>query len=277
MQESAKTTVTMDWERVRKEMPEVPRGSFYLSEELISDFEGGAAESSAEIPCDLLKQMESEGCNSDVVCGFSPRKDAEARVIDAFNFSGYVDMGLSVKWAACNVGARFPEGYGDYFAWGETEAKGDYRWDNLKFCNDGQGGSFGKYNQNREGVRDFRVRLLSGDDAAYMNLSGGWRMPTNFEIKELLDYCDWVWTQRNGVYGHKVISRISGNAIFLPAAGFIYYSGRFDAGCCGGYWSASLDMDNSSRASALYFSADAQEVKSYGRFYGQPVRPVCRP
>ena len=31
-----------------------------------------------------------------------------------------VDLGLSVKWAACNIGASNPEEYGDYFAFGET-------------------------------------------------------------------------------------------------------------------------------------------------------------
>lgn len=32
-----------------------------------------------------------------------------------------VDLGLSVKWANCNLGATTPEEYGTYFAWGETE------------------------------------------------------------------------------------------------------------------------------------------------------------
>ena len=34
-----------------------------------------------------------------------------------------VDLGLSVKWASCNVGANSPEDYGDYFAWGEVIPK----------------------------------------------------------------------------------------------------------------------------------------------------------
>lgn len=33
----------------------------------------------------------------------------------------YVDLGLSVKWATCNLGASKQEEYGDYYAWGETE------------------------------------------------------------------------------------------------------------------------------------------------------------
>ena len=38
----------------------------------------------------------------------------------------YVDLGLSVKWATCNVGANSPEDYGDYYAWGETSTKSSY-------------------------------------------------------------------------------------------------------------------------------------------------------
>ena len=34
-----------------------------------------------------------------------------------------VDLGLSVKWATCNVGAIRPEECGDYFAWGELHPK----------------------------------------------------------------------------------------------------------------------------------------------------------
>ena len=47
----------------------------------------------------------------------------------------YVDLGLSVKWATCNVGASKPEEYGDYFAWGETEPKSTYNWSTYKWCN----------------------------------------------------------------------------------------------------------------------------------------------
>ena len=38
----------------------------------------------------------------------------------------YVDLGLSVKWATCNVGANAPEDYGNYYAWGSTKATYDY-------------------------------------------------------------------------------------------------------------------------------------------------------
>ena len=41
-----------------------------------------------------------------------------------------VDLGLSVKWASCNVGATSPEAYGSYYSWAETkdiEWNGDWR------------------------------------------------------------------------------------------------------------------------------------------------------
>ena len=35
--------------------------------------------------------------------------------------SEYVDLGLSVKWATCNIGAKTPEENGMYFSWGDIE------------------------------------------------------------------------------------------------------------------------------------------------------------
>ena len=39
-----------------------------------------------------------------------------------------IDLGLpsGTKWACCNVGASTPEGYGGYYAWGETSEKAVY-------------------------------------------------------------------------------------------------------------------------------------------------------
>lgn len=49
------------------------------------------------------------------------------------NTCEYVDLGLSVKWATCNVGANSPEEYGSYFAWGEITTKNNYVWDTYKY------------------------------------------------------------------------------------------------------------------------------------------------
>ena len=56
--------------------------------------------------------------------------------------NGAVDLGLSVKWAAYNVGATKPEEYGDYYAWGEVETKEDYAETNYEFTNVDQYGDY---------------------------------------------------------------------------------------------------------------------------------------
>lgn len=47
-----------------------------------------------------------------------------------------IDLGLpsGTKWACCNVGANTPEGYGNYYAWGETQTKDEYNWSNYIHC-----------------------------------------------------------------------------------------------------------------------------------------------
>ena len=50
----------------------------------------------------------------------------------------YVNLGLSVKWATCNVGASRPEQCGTYYAWGETAPKYDYSCDNYFYAVDNE-------------------------------------------------------------------------------------------------------------------------------------------
>ena len=65
----------------------------------------------------------------------------------------YVDLGLSVKWATCNVGAEKPEDYGDYFAWGETKPKTEYSLSTYKFTTDGGNSNTDSYTKR---CRDLR-------------------------------------------------------------------------------------------------------------------------
>lgn len=190
----------------------------------------------------------------------------------------YVDLGLSVKWATCNVGATKPEEYGDYFAWGETQPKSTYNWSTYKWCN-GSSNTQTKYNTNSSyGTVDNKTQLELSDDAARANWGGSWRMPTDAELTELRENCTWTWTTQNGVYGYKVTSKKSGytnKSIFLPAAGYRYLGDLSDAGSYGNYWSSSLYTVNPNYASELYFSSYYVRRDSDSRFYGLSVRPVC--
>ena len=194
------------------------------------------------------------------------------------NGYGYVDLGLSVKWATCNVGANNPEDYGDYFAWGETEPKDVYDWSTYKYCN-GSSSTLTKYCNNssygNNGFWDNKTQLELSDDAARANWGGSWRMPSDAEWTELREQCTWTWTTQNGVYGRKVTSKTNGNSIFLPAAGYRYNSWLNSAGSYGNYWSSSLNTGDPSSAWYVDFgSSNVYGGISY-RYGGHSVRPVC--
>ena len=202
----------------------------------------------------------------------------EDSISNTTNDHEYVDLGLSVKWATCNVGASKPEEYGDYFAWGETQPKDYYEWSTYKWCN-GSYDTQTKYCTDSDyGTVDNKTTLDLSDDAARANWGGSWRMPTTEEQQELIKNCTWTWTTQNGVNGYKVTSKKNGNSIFLPAAGYRSSSGLHIAGSGGFYWSSSLytDYHYPSNAYGLGFVSDCMYWDDIFRYYGQSVRPVCQ-
>lgn len=187
----------------------------------------------------------------------------------------YVDLGLSVKWATCNVGASSPEDYGDYFAWGETEPKDDYRWSNYKYLNDSDF-SLTKYcTDSTSGIVDSKTTLEPEDDAATVNWGSPWRMPTREEQDELREKCTWTWTTQGGVNGYSVKGP-NGNTIFLPAAGSHDDKYLLSVGSGGYYWSSSLHTSVPDDAYYLSFYSSDFYWFDYFRCYGHSVRPVCQ-
>ena len=196
----------------------------------------------------------------------------DANACNDANHVHAVDLGLSVKWACCNVGATKPEEYGGYYAWGETEEKSDYDWDTYKWCN---GEDFTKYCVHKScGTVDNKTVLDPADDVAHVKWGGSWRMPTRDEIDELVDECNWQWTSLNGVEGHRGTGP-NGNSIFLPAAGFRYGTELYDRGAYGYYWSSSSTYGYCNDAYGLGFYDG--DFGWYGhRYYGYSVRPVSK-
>ena len=195
----------------------------------------------------------------------------------------WIDLGLSVKWATCNVGASSPSAYGDYYAWGETSTKSSYTWENYKYDNGGDDNyAFIKYCTDSEygnnGFTDNRTTLELSDDAARQKWGGSWRMPTITEFQELIDNCTWTWTTMNGVSGYKVTSKESGyssRSIFLPAAGCRDDTSLDGAGELGYYWSSSLYSVSPYDARYLFFHSGNHSSDYSSRYYGLSVRPVC--
>jgi len=176
----------------------------------------------------------------------------------------FVNLGLSVKWSIRNLGALYPEEFGDYYAWGEIEPKTEFSWSNNKWCK-------GYYDPPlKYGSVDNKSVLDREDDAAH--IVG--RTPTAKEMKELLTRCNWTWTTQKGVKGYKVKGP-NGNSIFLPAAGFRTNRTQC-AGEYGRYWSSSLYKNGSQDNSAYFISFTPEQIDlSFNeRFYGHTIRPV---
>ena len=190
----------------------------------------------------------------------------------------YVDLGLpsGTLWATFNIGANTPEGYGDYFAWGETTTKSDYSWSTYQYCN-GSNTTMTKYCTNadygNDGFVDNLTTLLPEDDAATANWGGNWRMPTKAEWQELYNNTTHTWTTQNGVNG-RLFTAANGNSLFLPAAGYRYGSSLSYAGGDGYYWSSSLDTGSPRYAWGLHFSSGNCSMIYSSRNCGQSVRPV---
>ena len=179
-----------------------------------------------------------------------------------------VDLGLpsGLKWAAGNVGAKNPEDYGLYFAWGETEG----------FTAEQVVAGVRSFNWSSYKAKEIAADLTPEQDAAHVNLGGSWRMPTKAEYQELLDNCNVVWTANyggTGVAGRVLTSKVNRKSVFFPAAGYCNNSSVYDVGSYGDYWSAS--WGSSSNAWYLAFYSGYQGLYDNRGCYGFSVRAVC--
>ena len=187
---------------------------------------------------------------------------------------GYMDMGNGLKWATCNVGAAYPWDYGDYFAWGETAPKAEYKvdWSNYFDTTDG-GSTFTKYN-----LSGGKTVLDPEDDAATVNWGGPWRMPTAEEWTTLCNTTLYDWTPqtdylgsgKNGILVTRKDGPCAGNSIFLPEAGSIIDTELVASGEAI-YWSSSLSSPNNC---AKIASSGFNFLFGALRNYGRSVRPV---
>ncbi len=183
------------------------------------------------------------------------------------NWHRYVDLGLpsGLLWATCNIGAKEPWERGIYFSWGNADG---YAY--------GSGYDFSEteYATTPGASLIVSIPVDEGYDAARANLGGSWRMPTTDEFAELFNtgYTTNKWTTQNGINGRLVTSRINGNSVFFPAAGYYRTTLKFE-GTYGDYWSSSF-ISEISAYNLSFGSGGTYPLSSCCRFYGFPVRAV---
>lgn len=177
----------------------------------------------------------------------------------------YVDLGLSVKWAACNLGASTPAGKGGYYAWGETSTKTEYSKENYAYYKEGS--SYTDIGENIAGTQY---------DAATVNLGKDWRMPTKDEVQELYDKCTFTYGEVDGVKGYYATGK-NGNSIFLPCYGYIVDSYNWYENE-GYFWTGTTNI--------LYYKNDGlclrlhdgeASIYTVFKYRGLQIRPVYSP
>lgn len=215
----------------------------------------------------------------------------------------WVDLGLSVKWATCNVGANSPEEYGSYFAWGETTAKTSFSWSSYLYSIGGKMTTYSDCGTTKDPLRNYVTPTpisiaATPYDAAKANWEGAWRMPTEENQTELRKNCYWEWTDNykgtrtagyivykakaerdKGKYSYNnpflsASYTTSDIHIFLPAAGCYNASKIEGTDIIGRYWSAS-PTSSTQDAYTLHFDEGIIYRIAYFRgVNGFSIRPV---
>ena len=183
-----------------------------------------------------------------------------------------VDLGLSsgILWSDINVGAQTSDDYGNYYAWGETETKDSYSFDNYVYKVDGA---------TDMNVQESYIEIgtdIQGTayDVAHVKWGGKWRMPTEKEMWELINNCTWTWKD-NGF----LITGPNGNTIFLPATGYFNGSSVYSDYTQARYWTSDVNVYKDSyhawaRALSFVKSSGEHFMGSYVRSLGCAIRPV---
>ncbi|MDY6301250.1 MAG: hypothetical protein SPL96_05075 [Bacteroidales bacterium] len=185
------------------------------------------------------------GCGNDKE-GDEPRVDPQVPVysLEKPKDLRAVDLGLSVLWASCNLGASSPEEYGGYFAWGDPTGalwsadgigwnENGYTWDT--------GNYGGKYPWSNIGG--------TSQDVVTTHWSSGWRTPDVTEAAELCNYCQWILHDEGGTKWYEVVGP-NGNSIILPLGGYYdddpqnathrFLEGPVETNVAGYYWTSSI-------------------------------------
>lgn len=180
-----------------------------------------------------------------------------------------VDLGLSVKWAAYNIGASSEKGYGGLYGWGDVD--GTHREGEM--LGDMQALQFYPSHPAPEEISGSQY------DIASKHWGSSWRIPTVDEMLELIKSTTHKLETVEGVTGLRMTAA-NGNSIFLPASGGRVGQNVSNQNVMGGYWTSGT-QGSQINASSFVFGKDEQwpdgiltQVQNCVRYIGQSVRPV---
>lgn len=193
-----------------------------------------------------------------------PTKTYAASVSGNADGHDYVDLGLSVKWATCNIGANSISEFGSLYAFASSTTD-EYDWENYPY----------------EDYKNYpgNLTLPPEHDTATQVWGKAWRTPTYKELLELKTKCKWFWATCGNAMGCKVIGP-NGNCIFLPAAGST--AGDYNQpNVHGMYWSSTIMISgpgaNVGVNKRLYFRNGLVSLDySHGPQVSMSVRPVLK-
>ncbi|MBQ8593427.1 MAG: fibronectin type III domain-containing protein [Bacteroidaceae bacterium] len=167
--------------------------------------------------------------------------------------TGYVDLGLSCKWAACNLGASTPESTGEFYGWGDVESR-----------------TFFYSSNNTNYDKDIGTDISGTDyDAARKILDSPWRIPTREEFQELLNKCLFQEIIYKNTTGYLVTGK-NENVIFIPKTGYKQDRSNYSGYC---YWT-STKYNYSTFPNRYAYAFVGSFIDYKYRYYGCTIRPV---
>ena len=194
-------------------------------------------------------------CLMFAACFFVSGCSKDDEPTNTINGHEYVDLGLSVKWATCNVGATTLTGYGEYYKWGDIIPKGT--------------------NDNMPEIAETSIIEIAGTqyDVAHVEWGGSWRMANVTEWRELVEKCEWTWIDNGEKSGYKITGP-NGNSIFLPACGIINGDSLVVTGTQAYYWTSTRCEDALWNSWGLHMEVPQYNIYGWDISNGMAIRAV---
>lgn len=218
----------------------------------------------------------------------------QAGAVNELNGHKFVDLGLSVKWAVCNIGAEEQGDAGNYYMWGDLVDRkssgysiSSYPYVTKRMVQDVDKDGNPVFDEETgdpvmSEVWDFMDigSNISGNatyDVARKEWGATWRIPTQEEVQELISNCTFLWTNYKSASGFEITSKINGAKIFMPAVG--YYMGSSACsyyGSNGSYWTASAFVGEGVGSAYYILMTSGRGFRlDYTSYHSaHPIRPV---